>query len=341
MRILLLSMLLAVLIPVAAIAQASAPKVDAKAQEVLKLARKAIGSEDKLKALQSLSANGTRRVSMGQMNMEGELEVDLLMPDKIRLSSGMTTPAGDIISIQAINGDKVWTDMIRPIGGGGPGGGGGGFRGGGVMGGGMDQAKADILRLSLGLLLTTPSAFPLEYTYAGEAQAPDGKAEVVDVKGAGTFAARLFFDQSSHHLLMLSYKGKDFRQMMRNGGRQGGPGAGGQGGGQGRPPGMLSREELEKLPAEERAKKEAEMKAARDKRDAEMRETMAKLPDVDYQWNFSDYKSVSGINLPHHITKGVGGDTNEEWDISKYKLNQPIKADKFEKKEKDKSPGSN
>ncbi len=339
MRILLLSMLLALLIPVAALAQAG--KVDAKAQEVLKQARKAIASEDKLKSLQSLSASGTRRLSMGQMNMEGELEIDLMMPDKIRLSTGMTTPGGDIINIQAINGDKVWTDLIRPIGGGGPGGGGGGggFRGGG-MGGGPDQAKNDILRLSLGLLLTSPGAFPLEYAYAGEAQAPDGKADVIDVKGPGTFAARLFLDQSSHHLLMLQYKGKDFRQMMRGGGRPGGPGAGGAGG-QGRPPGSLTREELEKLPPGERAKKEAEMKAARDKRDAEMRETMAKLPDVDYQWNFTDYKSVNGINLPHRISKGIAGETNEEWEISKYKLNQPIKADKFEKKDKEKSPGSN
>ncbi|HZS09721.1 MAG TPA: hypothetical protein VFD58_33150 [Blastocatellia bacterium] len=353
MRVLFLSMLLAVLIPVAAFAQTGAAKTDAKAAEVLKQARKALGGEDKLKALQSLTANGSRRFSMGQNTAEGEFEVDMILPDKILTSSGFSSPMGEITSIQALNGDKVWNDTIRPVGMGGPGGGGGGGRMvfmGGPGGGnnpqdreaGEARQKAELVRLTLGLLLVSPSSFPLEYTYAGEATAPDGKADVIDAKGPNNFEARLFFDQKSHQLLMLTYKGKDFRQMMR-GGPGGGQGGGqgregrGQGGGQGRPPGMLSREELEKLPPEERAKKEAEMKEMRDKRAAEMRERMAKLPDVEFQWNFSDYKSVNGINLPHRLTKATAGETNEEWEIKKYKINPQIKPDKFEKKEKEKN----
>ena len=36
-----------------------------------------------------------------------------------------------------------------------------------------------------------------QYTYAGEAESPDGKAYVIDVKDADGFAARLFIDQNS------------------------------------------------------------------------------------------------------------------------------------------------
>jgi len=39
---------------------------------------------------------------------------------------------------------------------------------------------------------------PLEFAYGGEAASDDGKAEVVDAKGPGSFAARIFFDQKTH-----------------------------------------------------------------------------------------------------------------------------------------------
>lgn len=342
MRVVLFTLLLALTLPVIGLAQG---KSDEKAAAVLKQAREAIGSEAKLKSLQTLSANGSRRFSMGQFNGEGEVEVEIVMPDKIRTASGFSSPMGEVTTIQVLNGDQIWNDNIRPVGMGGPGGGGrgGGFfggPGGGGQGNQQDRAaaesrqKADIVRLTLGLLLMSPSSFPLDYTYAGEATAPDGKADVIDVKGPGDFTARLFFDQKSHHLLMLSYKGKDTRQMMRGG--PGGPG-GGQGRGQGeqaqgRPPGFISREELEKLPPEERKKKEEEMRIEREKRAAERREMMAKLPDIEFQWSFGDYQSVNGINLPHHLIKATAGETTEEWEFKKFKVNPSIKPDKFVKK---------
>ncbi|HWQ31829.1 MAG TPA: hypothetical protein VNQ79_03010 [Blastocatellia bacterium] len=325
MRIVLLSLLLAVLLPATGLSQG---KTDAKAQEILKQARKAIGSEDKLKALQSLSATGTRRFSMGGNTMENELEVEMIVPEKIRTSN--ISQRGT--NVQVLNGDQIWSEFIPSVD---AGPGGGMFRGGGPGGGSPQEReaqenrqKAEILRLTLGWLLVAPSAFPLEYTYAGEATAPDGKADVIDVKGPHEFAARLFFDQKSHQLLMLSYKGRDFRQMMR----MRGPGQGGPG--QGRPPGFLTREQLEKLPPEERAKKEAEQRAQREKMQAEMREMMAKLPEVEFQWSFGEYKSVSGLNLPHRLIKATAGETTEEWEISRFKVNPQIKPDKFEKKEK-------
>ena len=46
-----------------------------------------------------------------------------------------------------------------------------------------------------------------EYSYAGEAESPDGKAYVIDAKNADGFAARLFIDQQTQLPLMLTYQG--------------------------------------------------------------------------------------------------------------------------------------
>ena len=60
-----------------------------------------------------------------------------------------------------------------------------------------------------------------------------------------------------------------------------------------------------------------------------------KAPEVDYIWNFGDYKSEGGLNLPHTLTKSIGGEPNEEWTITKYKFNdKKVTPEKFEKKGK-------
>jgi hypothetical protein len=61
-------------------------------------------------------------------------------------------------------------------------------------------------------------------------------------------------------------------------------------------------------------------------------EAFEKSPDVDYRWSFDDYQTVGGFTLPHRITKIEAGTPNEEWTISKIKLNPKLTADKFVKK---------
>jgi hypothetical protein len=48
---------------------------------------------------------------------------------------------------------------------------------------------------------------PLEFIAAGQAESPDGKADVIDVAGPNSFAAKLFLDTSTHRPLMLMYRG--------------------------------------------------------------------------------------------------------------------------------------
>ena len=65
--------------------------------------------------------------------------------------------------------------------------------------------KQDFVRLTLGMFATSFSSYPLTFGYAGQAEAPEGKADVIDVKGEGNFAARLFIDSKTHLPLMVSW----------------------------------------------------------------------------------------------------------------------------------------
>jgi hypothetical protein len=56
----------------------------------------------------------------------------------------------------------------------------------------MMQAKQDFARLMLGMFAGSTPAFPVTYSYVGQAEAPQGKADVIDVKGPANFTARLF-----------------------------------------------------------------------------------------------------------------------------------------------------
>jgi hypothetical protein len=55
-------------------------------------------------------------------------------------------------------------------------------------------------------------------------------------------------------------------------------------------------------------------------------------PAATFQMTFSDYKAVNGVKFPQTVTRGVNGQTNEEWSVSSYKVNPSLKADFFVQK---------
>ncbi|HEU0173053.1 MAG TPA: hypothetical protein VFV58_02230 [Blastocatellia bacterium] len=295
--------LIAIVIITAAIAEmfpgVSAQDAAAKAQQLIAQARAALGG-DKLK---SLSVTGAYRRTFGQAEITGEIDYDLLLPDKMMKTDTMNPmPSLEITRIEALNGDDVWEDQQQH-------GGGGGMvfirRGPGGPGADPEKAqdmlrlgvRSDFARLLIGWLLTTPSSFPVEFSFAGEAESPDGKADVLDVKGPGKFAARLFLDQKTHYPLMLTYNGKKPRIITQTA-TAGAP----------RKP-------------EEMEKRMKEMDAEADKQ-----------PDVEYRIYLSDYREVNGVSFPHKLTRSIENEVNEELEIKNVKINPQLKPEKFVKK---------
>jgi hypothetical protein len=278
---------------------ASAQDLAGKAQQLIAQSHAALG-RDKLK---SLSVTGNYRRTTGQIEMAGEINYELILPDKMIKTETMNPMPGiEITRIEALNGDDVWEDQQQQ-------GGAGGivmFRR-GPAGPGADPQQAqdmmrhalrsDFSRLLIGWLLTTPSSFPVEFSFAGEAESPDGKADVLDVKGLKGFAVRLFLDQKTHYPLMVTYNGKKPRVMTQ----RMAPGA---------PKGP---EEIEK-------------------RQKEFESEMAKQPVVEFRIYLSDYRKVDGVLFPHKLIRGIDDEINEELEIKNVKINPPLKPEKFVKK---------
>lgn len=69
----------------------------------------------------------------------------------------------------------------------------------------LNGAKQDFARLLLGMFAGSTPAFPLTYSYVGQAEAPQGKADVIGIKGPDNFAARLFIAGDTKLPIMLSW----------------------------------------------------------------------------------------------------------------------------------------
>lgn len=309
----------------------------AKANEILKQARAAVGSESKFKSLQGLTLSGTMRQTFGERQTESELEIDILMPDKIK----KTQVSQFATIVNALNGKEMWNDFIPSMSMGGGGGRGGfpGMRGGPGGLGGQNNPMADYMQMQqrrelvmimLGVLLTPPAALEMSFSYVGEAPGPEGsKLHVIDGKSSDGTVTRLYIDQESKQLIGMSYKAKSLRRGF-GGGR--GPGQGGQQAGQ---QGNQQRPAGERPQAQQGGQQGQRPEMTPEERERRMqqaREAFQNAPDVDYRWAFSEYKKEGGFNLPGRITRIEGGTPNEEWELSKIKVNPKLTADKFEKK---------
>lgn len=316
---------------------ASAQGKDARA--VLADARAALGG-DKLAAVKTLSAEGrTLRTGPDGNTREMEFEMALELPDKYLMRSVMMAMGNmSIYRNTGFNGGQAIEEIDRPP----------NLAGGNIViriagpGGTTDpetmtaeqraemqrvrlaQNRKDFARMALGMFAAAPAVYPLEFTYAGEAESPDGKADVIDVTGEGDFAARLFVDQTTRLPLMLSWMDKEpISVQMGPGGMAAGPGGGGgvalPGGGTfvqrtetGPPP---SREDMEKRMKEFEAKRK-ELEAAR--------------RTVEFRVYYADYQPVGGVRLPHRIQRSIDGKPTEEMIFDTLKVNPKIDAKKFQ-----------
>jgi hypothetical protein len=299
--------------------------------QVMAQVRGALGG-DKLAAVRTLAGAGrATRTGPGGNTMESDFEVALETPDRYRLRTALMAMGNmSIYRHTGFNGDQVIEEVDQPP----------NLTGGHVFiriggpGGPMDPAKMtpeqkaeanrqrlastrrDYVRLALGMFGPSVPGRQLQFTYAGEAEAPDGKADVLDVKGDDEFAARLFVDASTHLPLMITWMDKEPLII------QAGPGgvtAGTRtvvesgGGSHAGPPAapQRSREEIEK-----------ELEARR-------AEAEAKRRTVEFRVYYGDYKSVGGLKLPHRIQRAIDGKPTEEMLFDSYKVNGKIDPDTF------------
>lgn len=292
------------------------------AAKVMAEMRKALGGEQKLAAVRSLSATGKSQRSMGETSMGGDYELMLELPDKYFTRQVVVqTPMGAIAAKSGFNGDALIQEMEQPP----------QMAGVRIMvaGGGADpnatpeqkaanqqkqlaNTKQEFARMALGIFGTASAGYPLEYSYGGVAEAPDGKADIVNVKGPDDFAGKLFVDQKSHLPLMFSWMAKEPMRMTQVGGGQVQTFTMGGGSASGKAP---TQEERDKMMADLTAR---------------MKEADASRKIVEYRMFYGDYQAVDGLQLPHTFQQAIGGNPTNEVTIEKYRINPKIDSKKFE-----------
>jgi hypothetical protein len=303
-------------------------------KRVLADVRAALGGEEKLAAVKSIAAEGRSTKSSGGQSQANDFEMSIELPDKfvkkevigVMGSSTLTRTTG-------FNGNGLIELIDTPP----------------SMGGGMvvtrmagagtpsgmkatpeqveEQRKAllamnkrEYARLSLGMFAKNPADFPLDFTYAGEAEAPDGKAHIIDVKGPDGFTARLFVDTQTRLPLMLSWMDKEPLRMTSTGAGPGGGASAGSGtviighgaafGGQ-----RMTPEQAEQM---------------RSEMEQRMKEAEANRRTVEYRIFYGDYKAFAGVQMPTRIQRMIDGKPVEELTFEKIKVNPKIDPKKFE-----------
>jgi hypothetical protein len=178
------------------------------ATAVLAASRNALGGEARIAAVTSFIATGRTRQVQGDNLVPIEFEISCQLPDKcIRRDEIPARDSGQTTS--GFNGTELIQIPVPAA------------RQGGPPAAGRGPAPSpealreqrriavqqDFVRLALGMFAGSIGSYPVTFKLAGEAEAPQGKADVVEVTGAAGFAARLFLFRETHLPIMLSWQG--------------------------------------------------------------------------------------------------------------------------------------
>jgi hypothetical protein len=146
---------------------------------ILAATRQALGGEKKLSAVKTIVATGRTQQVRGNNLVPIEFEIDIELPDKyVRKDEIPAQESGP--STAGFNGEALIQTKAPAV-------------------------KQDFARLMLGMFATSFAGYPLTFTYVGQAEAPQGKADVLEGKGGGTVAMRLFIDRGTHLPIMITW----------------------------------------------------------------------------------------------------------------------------------------
>jgi hypothetical protein len=324
-----------------------AQNVDVK--KVLSDVHDALGGDQKLAAVKTLTATGrSARVSAETSAPATDFELAMDLPGKFMKKEVLGVMMGaEITRTSGFNDNALIEAMDTP-----PGmfGGGGGHMivrsaGGSTFEQGPGAtpptpaqraeddrlkvlaSKQDFARLTLGMFANSFSSYPLHFTYAGQAESPDGKADILDVTGEGGFAARLFVDGRTHLPLLVSWMAKEPVSLNTGGAVTMTPGASGvtsrtfvAGGG-----GTVATQGGQQSTPEER---ERMIKQMQDR----LKEAQANAKMVEYRLYYGDFQKVDGVNLPFHLQRSIDGNLVEDLTFEKIKINPKIDPKKFDVK---------
>ena len=305
-----------------------------EAAAILSAARDALGGDKRISSLKTIVATGRTRQVQGDNLVPIEFEIAIELPDKyVRTDEIPARESGP--SSKGFNGDGLIQIGETPD------------RGGRGRGGpppapgagptppkeGMKgefpadktgpppnptlQVKQDFVRLTLGMFATSFSSYPLTFGYAGQAEAPEGKADVIDVKGQGNFTAKLFIDSQTRLPLMVSWNTPPNLVPVAAGQKP--PGN--------MPPGSVVFETPAPPPANATAERQKQFEE--DALAARAAATKSARP-IENRIYYADYRDVDGHKFPFRVRRAVGATTIEETIFDRFRINAKVDPRRFE-----------
>lgn len=183
----------------------------------------------------------------------------------------------------------------------------------------VTSIKQDFARLTLGMFAASFSGYPLTFVKNGQAEAPQGTADIIDVKGAGNFAVRLFINSQTHLPIMLSWTMPATNVVMRVPGMP--------------PPQNIAPGAIvidAPAPPAANAPKEEVDKYAKEIQDLR-KKAMAGAKPVEYRLYYADYRDVgNGLKFPFRLRRAIAGETVEETNFDQFRINPRIDPRRFQ-----------
>jgi hypothetical protein len=273
---------------------------------ILAAARQALGGEKKLSAVKSFTATGRTRQVRGDNLVPIEFELFVELPDKYLKKDEI--PAQETgVTGSGFSGDDLLVDPPPPAPLPEP-----------ARKTRLSTLKQDFARLALGMFAGSFASYPLTFTYVGQAEAPQGKADVLDAKGPDGITLRYFINSETHLPIMVTWQPPA--------GRAGGPG--------GMPPGRAGAPPAAAPPvaAPPAAAPPAAAPPAGAPPAAAPRAgpPPAAAPRPEFRVYFADYRDVDGMQFPFRLRRATGADTTEETTFDRFKVNPKIDPKKFD-----------
>jgi hypothetical protein len=284
-----------------------------RAEELIKLARAAIGGEEVLSKIQTITATGKyssfvkylsvqspQKVEEKQKALPGKMEFEFALPDKFRRRITASRLRGfDYSFSQVVNGAEAWRDPpTRPI---------SSQRDGRVIDVGdvertafihATSAKQGLSYFSIGWLMLPLPGYPLKMSYLGLYRIGAENAHAISASGDSGFRFTLLLDMKTYAPIALAISFVEEIQPVILV----------------EAAGFFSRKFMQETFARARAERKARTK-----------------PSQPYEMliRFSDRRPVNGALLPFRVTITLNGEVIEEMTMSGFEINRPINMKKF------------
>ena len=178
--------------------------------------------------------------------------------------------------------------------------------------------KQDFAKLTLGLFAASFPSYPLTFSLIGQAEAPQGRADVIEARGPDAFVLKLFVNSETHLPIMVSWTVPATNVVLTSPGKPAPANLA---------PGTIVVEAP--APPEASAPKEEQERYAKELMALRGKSLAGRL--VEHRLYYADYRDIgNGLKFPFRLRRAIAGETTEETNFDGFTINKRIDPKRFD-----------